>query len=84
MNIHADLSHIFNPFNRDELNLIENLNNFKSLIHLELENFYFKDISFELKLNSIKVFKIKHCSGILISENVYNNLKELFIYKSNI
>ena len=84
LNIHADLSHIFNPFNRDELNLIENLNNFKSLIHLELENFYFKDISFELKLNSIKVFKIKYCSGILISENVCTNLKELFIYKSNI
>ena len=71
-------------FNNIELNLISNLNNFESLIHLELENFKFKEPKFILKSNSIKVFKIRKCSGIAISENDCSNLKELFIYESDI
>ena len=84
LNIQANLNDIFLPLNQDELNLIDNLNNFKSLIHLELESFKFKEPKFELKSNSVKVFKIRYCSGIIISENVCSNLKELFIYKSDI
>ena len=64
--------------------LIDNINNFKSLIYLELEYFVFSDQIFELKLNSIKVFKIINCKGIMISDNCCFNLKELHIIKSNI
>ena len=64
--------------------LIDNINNFKSLIHLELEYFKFSDQIFELKLNSIKVFKIINCKGIMISDNCCFNLKELHIIKSDI
>ena len=71
-------------FDLDEYHLAEKLNNFKSLSHLELEYFKFEEPKFELKLNSVKVFKISHCTGITISENVCSNLKELFIYKSDI
>ena len=71
-------------FDLDEYHLAEKLNNFKSLSHLELEYFKFDEPKFELKLNSVKVFKISHCTGITISENVCSNLKELFIYKSDI
>lgn len=84
MNIHAKVNESLFSFNRDESNLIDNLNNFKSLVHLELESFNFKEPKFELKSNSVKVFKIKYCSGITISEKVCFNLKELFIYKSDI
>ena len=84
LNIHAKVNESLFSFNRDESNLIDNLNNFKSLVHLELESFNFKEPKFELKSNSVKVFKIKYCSGITISENVCFNLKELFIYKSDI
>ena len=87
MNINANrnFDYGFNlSFNRDELNLINNLNNFESLIHLELENFKFKEPKFELKSNCVKVFIIRKCSGIIISENVCSNLKELFIYESDI
>ena len=64
--------------------LIENINNFKSLSHLELEYFLFSEKIFELKLNSIKVFKIIHCEGITISDNCCLNLKELHIIKSDL
>ena len=64
--------------------LIDNINNFKSLIYLELEYFVFSDQIFELKLNSIKVFKIINCKGIMISDNCCFNLKELHIIKSDI
>ena len=84
LNLHVDVNDFKFSFNQDELNLIDNLNNFKSLIHLELEYFLFKEPKFELKSNGVEVFKIRKCSGIIISENVCSNLKELFIYKSNI
>ena len=64
--------------------LIDNINNFKSLSHLELEYFLFSEQKFELKLNSIKVFKIIHCEGITISDNCCLNLKELHIIKSDL
>ena len=60
------------------------LNNFKSLLHLELRGFQLKEYVFELKINSIKIFKIIKCKGITISESVCSNLKELFIFKSEI
>ena len=84
LNLYVEVNDYSFSFNQDELNLIDNLNNFKSLIHLELDSFVFKEPKFELKSNSVKVFKIRYCSGIIISENVCANLKELFIYKSDI
>ena len=71
-------------FDLDEYYLAENLNKFKSLKHLELEYFKFQEPKFELKLNSVKVFKASYCTGITISENVCYNLKELLVYKSDI
>ena len=67
-----------------EFYLIDNINNFKSLSYLELEYFIFSEQIFELKLNSIKVFKIINCKGITISDNSCLNLKELYIIKSDI
>ena len=64
--------------------LVDNINNFKSLSYLELKYFEFSDQIFELKLNSIKVFKMIKCRGITISDNSCFNLKELYIIKSDI
>ena len=64
--------------------LIDNINNFKLLRYLELEYFLFSDQIFELKLDSLKVFKIVNCRGITISDNSCFNLKELYIIKSDI
>ena len=62
---------------------IDNINNFKSLRYLELE-YFSTDKIFDLKINSIKVFKIVCCRGITISDICCVNLKELHIIKSDI
>jgi len=64
--------------------LIDNINNFKSLKYLELDNFSFGDQIFELKIDNLKTFKIVYCKGITISDNCCHNLKELHIIKSDI
>ena len=73
-------------FNKKEINLIENLNLFKSLNYLELENFHFfdKNVIFELKLVSLRVLKLYYCDIIAISNNCSFHLKELYIIKSKI
>ena len=74
-------------FTRKELNLLENLNLFKSLNYLELEYFRFfgKDVTiFELKLDTLRVLKLFDCNCITISNNCCLHLKELYIIKSKI
>ena len=68
----------------NDFHLEQNLNNFKVLRHLELRGFHLKEKTFELKINSIKIFKMIKCRGITLSENVCTNLKELFIFKSEL
>ena len=68
----------------NDFHLEQNLNNFKVLRHLELRGFHLKEKTFELKINSIKIFKMIKCRGITLSENVCSNLKELFIFKSEL
>ena len=74
-------------FTRNEFNLLENLNLFKSLNYLELENFlfFYKDATiFELKLDTLRVLKLIYCNCITISNNCCLNLKELYLIKSKI
>ena len=74
-------------FNKKEFNIFENLNLFKSLNYLELENFRFfgNDAAvFELKLDSLRVLKLLDCNIITISNNCCFHLKELYIIKSKI
>jgi len=74
-------------FARKEFNLLENLNLFKSLNYLELENFlfFYKDATlFELKLDTLRVLKLIYCNCITISNNCSLNLKELYLIKSKI
>ena len=74
-------------FCQKELNLLENLNLFKSLNYLELEEFLFfgKDVTiFELKLDTLRVLKLIYCNCITISNNCCLHLKELYIIKSKI
>ena len=74
-------------FDKEEFNIIENLNLFKSLYYLELEDFYlyfFNDAIFELKLDSLKVLKLLHCDVITISNNCCFHLKEFYMIDSKI
>ena len=85
-NLYSNLLYLkisINGYNSKKINLIENINYFKSLKHLELEYFFFNDI-FELKLNNLKVFKIFKCKGITFTDSCCFNLKELYIIKSDI
>ena len=61
--------------------LLDNLNNFKSLRYLELDHL---DQMFELRSDSIRVFKTSYCKGITFSDSCSSSLKELFVYKSEI
>ena len=61
-----------------EINLIENLNNFKSLTKLELSNFDFKTI-FTLKLFNLQKLSLNQCKNLAFEENCFLNLKDLFL-----
>ena len=60
-------------------NLIENLNNFKSLKFLIMKRFKFEKI-FTLKLNNLKELILKNCENITFEENSCLNIKKLILY----
>ena len=71
---------------RNEKNFIydiENINNFKSLEELKLENVKFtKDL--QLKLNTLKHLALCNCDQIGISKNCALNLKSLSLFRSTL
>ena len=85
LNIHNNLlylslkSNYYSKINAEEF---ININNFKSLEHLSLIKFYFKNV-FILKLSNLKTICIEKCEKITLDENTCLNLKKLFIYDSN-
>ena len=60
---------------------IENINNFKSLEELKLENIIFSK-ALQLKLNTLKHLALCNCYQIGISENCALNLKSLSLFRS--
>ena len=54
----------------------EDINNFKLLRYLHLENFNFSQ-QFKIKLNELILFSIISCQNILLTENSNEKLKEL-------
>ena len=60
---------------------LKNINNFKSLEELRLENVIFsKDLL--LKLNSLKYLSLCNCNQIAISKNCASNIKSLSLFRS--
>ena len=61
----------------------ENINNFKSLEYLILNDVNFEP-HFEFKLNNLKYLKIKHSSNIIFLNNNFFKLEYLKLYARNI
>ena len=64
-------------------NTLENLNKFKSLKTLILENFQLENI-FLFKLQNLEILKLINCDIILFDENIGLNMKELSLLKCSI
>ena len=62
---------------------LENINNFKSLEELRLENVIFSD-NLMLKLNTLKYLALCNCYEIGISENCASNIKTLSLFRSEL
>ena len=62
---------------------LENINNFKSLEELRLENVLFSD-NLILKLNTLKYLALCNCNQIGISENCASNIKTLSLFRSEL
>ena len=62
---------------------LENINNFKSLEELKLENVIFLK-ALKLKLNTLKHLALCNCDQIGISENCALNLKSLSLFRSKL
>lgn len=62
---------------------LENLNNFKCLEELRLENVFLSK-NYTLKLNSLKHLALCNCDQISISENCALNLKSLSLFRSSL
>ena len=70
-----------------EINIIENLNNFRKLEELTFDGFKLKE-NFILKLNNLKKLSLTNCVNFIFEENSLLNLKKLYlamccIHKSN-
>ena len=78
------LNFIINENNyKIDSNLFSNINNFKLLEELKLDNFDF-DQTFILNLYNLKFLSITYCKNITFSENTFLNLKELNLIKNKI
>ena len=64
-------------YNQVDNELFQNINTFKSLEYLELNNIFFKSI-FNLNLPGLKALIIKYCNNISLSEKMCLNLKTLY------
>ena len=66
-----------------EPNLLDNLNKFKSLEHLDLNKIKFTT-NFTLKVNNLKTLRLYHCKNIILDEKIGLKMKKLDISYSSI
>lgn len=63
--------------------IVESLNKFESIKHLELNGFKFKQ-KFYLKLKQLKSLKLQSCTNITFDENSCSNLEKMILEYSQI
>jgi hypothetical protein len=85
--MYLDLELYNDRLNSDRVNIdansFENLNNFKSLKTLVLENIQLENI-FLLKLKTLENLTLINCDIILLDENIGLNMKSLILFKCSI
>lgn len=70
-------------YNNLKQNILENINNFGTLKILELYGFGFKN-KCEIKINDLKILKLKNCGNITLVGNNCLNMVDLNLIKSSI